>query len=140
MAPWSTFYYGDTPRSRSRRQTDGVCRLLERETTRIQFSLRFDAQLRRLSICTNDALDLICQRFKAAISARRGRELLDLYQYLPRFDDVIPVLHSLRAAFRLFAFSNGKRSEIDAVLSNANIPVATESILNPAHQTKTNLA
>jgi hypothetical protein len=45
------------------------------------------------------------------------RELLDLYQYLPRFDDVTPALHSLRAAFRLFAFSNGKRSEIDAVLS-----------------------
>ena len=32
-----------------------------------------------------------------------------------------PALHSLRAAFRVFAFSNGKRSEIDAVLSNANI-------------------
>jgi 2-haloacid dehalogenase len=73
------------------------------------------------SICTSDALDFTCQRFKAAISPRRRRELLDLYQYLPRFDDVIPALHSLGATFRMFAFSNGKRSEIDAVLSNANI-------------------
>jgi 2-haloacid dehalogenase len=73
------------------------------------------------SICTSDALDFICQRFKAAISPGRRRELLDLYQYLPRFDDVTPALQSLRAAFGMFAFSNGKRSEIDAVLSNANI-------------------
>jgi 2-haloacid dehalogenase len=73
------------------------------------------------SICTSDALDFTCQRFKVVISSERRDELLGLYQHLPRFDDVIPALHSLQAAFRLFAFSNGKRSEIDAVLSNANI-------------------
>jgi 2-haloacid dehalogenase len=73
------------------------------------------------SICTSDALNFTCQRFKAAISPARRRELLGLYQYLPRFDDVTPALLSLRAAFRVFAFSNGKRREIDAVLSNANI-------------------
>jgi 2-haloacid dehalogenase len=73
------------------------------------------------SICTSDALNFTCKRFKAAISAERQSELLQLYHHLPRFDDVAPALHSLRAAFRLFAFSNGKRREIDAVLSNANI-------------------
>jgi 2-haloacid dehalogenase len=73
------------------------------------------------SICTSDALDFTCQRFKVVISSERRAELLGLYQHLPPFDDVIPALHSLQAAFRLFAFSNGKRSEIDAVLSNANI-------------------
>jgi 2-haloacid dehalogenase len=73
------------------------------------------------SVCTSDALNFTCKRFKAAISAGRQSELLRLYQYLPRFDDVTPALYSLRATFRLFAFSNGKRSEIDAVLSNANI-------------------
>ena len=40
---------------------------------------------------------------------------------MPRFEDVTPALYSLRATSRLFAFSNGKRSEIDAVLSNAGI-------------------
>ena len=81
------------------------------------------------SICTSDALNFTCQRFKTAISSERQSELLRLYQHLPRFDDVTPALHSLRAAFRLFAFSNGKRSEIDAVLSNANIPDYFEGIV-----------
>jgi 2-haloacid dehalogenase len=40
------------------------------------------------SICTRDALNFTCQRFKAAISSERRRELLGLYQYLPRFDNV----------------------------------------------------
>jgi 2-haloacid dehalogenase len=37
--------------------------------------------------------------------------------------------HDLGAAFRLFAFSNGKRCEIDAVLSNANIVDCFEGIV-----------
>ena len=73
------------------------------------------------SICTSDALYLTCRRFKVSISSERRAELLGLYQHLPRFDDVTPALQSLQTAFRLFAFSNGKRSQIDAVLSNANI-------------------
>jgi 2-haloacid dehalogenase len=73
------------------------------------------------SVCTSDALNFTCQRFKTAISPERRSELLRLYQHLPRFDDVPPALQSLRDAFRLFAFSNGKRSEIDAVLSNTKI-------------------
>ena len=87
------------------------------------------------SICTSDALDFTCQRFKAAISPRRRRELLDLYRYLPRFDDVTPALQSLRSAFRVFAFSNGKRSEIDLVLSNANIRDYFEDIVT-AHDVR----
>src|ERR1700758_1421493 len=66
-------------------------------------------------ICTSDALNFTCQRFKADISSERRTELLRLYQHWPRFDDVTPALYSLRAGFRLFAFSNGRRSEIDAV-------------------------
>src|SRR5580704_7344772 len=73
------------------------------------------------SICTSEALNFTCRRFKVVISSERRAELLGLYQHLPPFDDVTPALYSLQAAFRLFAFSNGKRSEIDAVLSNANI-------------------
>ena len=73
------------------------------------------------SICTSDALNFTCRHFKVAISSERRAELLGLYRHLPRFDDVTQALSSLQGAFRLFAFSNGKRSEIDAVLSNANI-------------------
>jgi 2-haloacid dehalogenase len=73
------------------------------------------------SVCTSDALNFTCQRFKTAMSAERRSELLRLYQHLPPFDDVTQGLLSLRGEFRLFAFSNGKRSEIKAILSNANI-------------------
>jgi len=81
------------------------------------------------SICTSDALNFACRYFDADLSPERRSELLRLYQYLPRFDDVAPALYSLRAGFRLFAFSNGKRSEIDAVLSNANILDCFEGIV-----------
>ena len=73
------------------------------------------------SICTSDALNFTCLRFKIAISPERRSQLLGLYQHLPPFDDVAPALHSLRNNFRLFAFSNGKTSDIGAVLSNAMI-------------------
>jgi 2-haloacid dehalogenase len=73
------------------------------------------------SVCTSDALNFTSRRFKTAISSERHSELLRLYQHLPQFDDVAPGLESLRGKFRLFAFSNGKRSDINAILSNASI-------------------
>ena len=73
------------------------------------------------SVCTSEALNFTCQRFKIAIPPERQSQLLGLYHHLPRFDDVAPALDSLRHTFRLFAFSNGKRSDINAVLSNAMI-------------------
>jgi 2-haloacid dehalogenase len=73
------------------------------------------------SVCTSDALNFTCLRFKTVISVERRSELLRLYQHLPQFSDVTQGLLSLRGEFRLFAFSNGKRSEVNAVLSNANI-------------------
>ena len=82
------------------------------------------------SICTSDALNFTCRRFKVSISSERRAELLGLYQHLPRFDDVTPALQSLQTAFRLFAFSNGKRSQIDAVLSNADILVYFEGLVS----------
>ena len=87
------------------------------------------------SICTSDALNFTCRRFKVSISSERRAELLGLYQHLPRFDDVTPALQSLRTAFRVFAFSNGKRSEIDVVLSNANIRDYFEDIVT-AHDVR----
>ena len=73
------------------------------------------------SVCTSDALDFTCRRFVARISSERRGELLRLYQQLPGFDDVVQALRSLRVSFYLFAFSNGKRSEVAAVLANANL-------------------
>jgi 2-haloacid dehalogenase len=81
------------------------------------------------SVCTIDALNFACRAFHTAISPERRSELMRLYQHLPRFDDVTAALYSLRTGFRLFAFSNGKRSELDAVLSNANILDCFEGII-----------
>jgi 2-haloacid dehalogenase len=81
------------------------------------------------SVCTSDALNFTCQYFKAGIFPERRSELLRLYQYLPRFDEVIPALYTLGTAFRLFAFSNGKRNDIEAILSNADIRDYFEGIV-----------
>ena len=82
------------------------------------------------SVCTSDALNFTCLRFKTAISTERRSELLRLYRHLPTFGDVGEALPLLRDGFRLFAFSNGRRSEIDAVLSNANIRGYFEGIVS----------
>ena len=73
------------------------------------------------SVCKRDALEFTCRRFKAHIPAERQGELLRLYRDLPTFSDIKPALDSLRDRFRLFALSNGKRSEVNAVLANAQI-------------------
>ena len=82
------------------------------------------------SVCKSDALEFTCRRFKADISAGRRGELLRFYRELPTFSDVRPGLDSLRGKFRLFALSNGKRSEVDAVLANANILEYFEGIIS----------
>jgi 2-haloacid dehalogenase len=52
------------------------------------------------SICTSDALNFTCHRFKAVISRERQNELLRLYQHLPRFDDVTPALYRIGKEFK----------------------------------------
>jgi len=82
------------------------------------------------SVCERDALELTCRRFKTDIPAERRGELLRLYRNLPTFSDVKPALDSLRNEFRLFALSNGKGSEVDAVLANAQILEYFEGIIS----------
>jgi 2-haloacid dehalogenase len=73
------------------------------------------------SVCKRDALEFTCRRFKTPISVERRGELLRLYRSLPTFSDVKPAFEVLYGKFRLFALSNGKRSEVDALLANAQI-------------------
>jgi 2-haloacid dehalogenase len=82
------------------------------------------------SVCTADAFKFACQRCRAAISAERQAELMQSYQHLPPFDDALPALNSLRDKFRLFAFSNGRATEVAAVLSNAGLRDYFEDILS----------
>jgi 2-haloacid dehalogenase len=82
------------------------------------------------SVCKRDALEFTCRRFKAHIPAERQGELLRLYRDLPMFSDVKPALDLLCGKFRLFALSNGKRSEVNAVLANAQILEYFEGIIS----------
>ncbi len=82
------------------------------------------------SVCTADALKFTCKRFRTAINTQRQMELLRLYQHLPPFDEVPQALDSLRAIFRIVAFSNGTAAEVTAVLSNAGLRDYFEAIVS----------
>jgi 2-haloacid dehalogenase len=82
------------------------------------------------SVCTADAFEFACQHFRVAISTERRAELIRLYQHLLPFDDAPRALESLHGTFRLFAFSNGKASDVAAVFSNSGLANFFEDILS----------
>lgn len=82
------------------------------------------------SVCTVEAFEFACRRFRAAISAERRAELMRLYQHLPAFEDAPPALKSLQNSFRLFAFSNGQADDVAAVLANARLRNYFEDIVS----------
>jgi 2-haloacid dehalogenase len=82
------------------------------------------------SVCTTEAFEFTSQRFRVAISAERRAELMRLYQHLPPFAEAPQALKSLQDTFRLFAFSNGKASDVATVLSNAGLRSYFEDILS----------
>ncbi|MET0068260.1 MAG: haloacid dehalogenase type II [Candidatus Thiodiazotropha sp.] len=74
------------------------------------------------TVCTRDALNYACELHETPMSARQKQELLELYRELPVFDDVKEGLTLLSgASYRLFAFSNGTRDDVNSLLANANI-------------------
>ena len=74
------------------------------------------------SVCTSQALDYTCQVFKLNLSRENKEKLLESYNKLSAFDDVIQGLEKLKArGFRLFAFSNGKAETVESLLTQAGI-------------------
>ncbi|MET0091338.1 MAG: haloacid dehalogenase type II [Candidatus Thiodiazotropha sp.] len=74
------------------------------------------------SICIRDSLNYACELHETPMSVRQKQELLDLYRELPVFDDVREGLALLSgASYRLFAFSNGTRDDVNSLLGNADI-------------------
>jgi 2-haloacid dehalogenase len=72
--------------------------------------------------CTRDALDFTGAYFKVPLSREAKEELLGAYRILPAFDDVADGLASAKKSdFRMFAFSNGSRDAVEALLSHARI-------------------
>jgi 2-haloacid dehalogenase len=77
---------------------------------------------RNFAICTHDALEFTCQEQGHDLSPDDKASLLDSYRRLPAFDDAFPALQAMeQTGHRLFAFSNGKRDDVESLLQHARI-------------------
>jgi 2-haloacid dehalogenase len=83
------------------------------------------------AVCTAEALDYCCERFRADLPRQRRAELMEAYEWLPAFADAEPGLTRLRAAgHRLFAFSNGTASHVDTVLTYAGLRPLLDGVIS----------
>lgn len=74
------------------------------------------------AVCTREALDYSCLFYQENLSDAQKQTLLDTYSQLPAFADVEAGLTRLKAeGHQLFAFSNGSKQAVEALLSNADI-------------------
>ncbi len=74
------------------------------------------------AVCTAEALDYTCRRFKVALAETQKEQLLRGYHTLPAFEEVKPSLvRAKELGFRLFAFSNGSRDALEMLLGSAGI-------------------
>lgn len=74
------------------------------------------------NVCTAQALDYVCHRFGAFLSADDRQTLLNRYLALPPFPDAAPTLHKLSGrGYSLIAFSNGTESAVRTLLQRAGV-------------------
>jgi len=74
------------------------------------------------AVCTGQALDHTCSLFGLGLNPEDRKQLLDAYRTLPAFQDASEGLARAReAGFRLFAFSNGARDAVEALLTQAGL-------------------
>lgn len=74
------------------------------------------------AVCTSNALDYTCACFKVPLNRKEKEELLGAYRILPAFDDVAEGLSGAKkSGFRMYAFSNGSRDAVEALLMHAGI-------------------
>ena len=74
------------------------------------------------SICTRQALDWSCNTLGLTLAAPDREALLAGYRRLPAFPEVTASLPELAdAGHRLYAFSNGKATDVAALLEHAGI-------------------
>jgi 2-haloacid dehalogenase len=88
-------------------------------------------QYKNFGICTKDALNYTSQFLGYSLNDKQKIQLLAAYSTLPAFVDAAPGLEQVRiAGHRLFAFSNGQASAVDAVLTHAGIRKYFEGIIS----------
>lgn len=74
------------------------------------------------AVCTRNALDYVCNVMGYDISSANRDELMAQYRTLPAFPDALEALPILQQDdFRLFAFSNGRKSDVCNLLENSGI-------------------
>jgi 2-haloacid dehalogenase len=79
-------------------------------------------QYKDFSICTAQALEYTCQSFGVALTPQETDRLLSAYRALPVFEDAADGLKNAKdAGFLLYAFSNGKETDIVQLLDHADI-------------------
>ncbi|MCY4051163.1 MAG: haloacid dehalogenase type II [Gammaproteobacteria bacterium] len=77
---------------------------------------------RDFSVCTRDALEHTAQSLGYSLTENQFQILINSYQNLPIFPDVVSGLEKLtKTNCEMYAFSNGQREAVDLVLENAGI-------------------
>jgi len=86
---------------------------------------------RTFAVCTAEALDYTCLRFRLDLTTTQRKRLLAAYRSLPAFGDVAPGLQQTQdAGFRVFAFSNGSRDAVAGLLGAAGIRDRFEDVVS----------
>ena len=79
-------------------------------------------QYQDFSTCTEQALDYTSQFYQVELTEVQRNKLLDIYKFLPIFDDVKEALEELTdSGVDQFAFSNGEEKTIKELLRTADI-------------------
>lgn len=74
------------------------------------------------AVCTRQALDYTAQRLQITLSEADRQALMAGYRRLPAFADAIAALPRLReVGCRMYAFSNGRPDDVEAVLDHAGL-------------------
>lgn len=72
--------------------------------------------------CVRHALDFCCTALDEPLDKSVREQLLLNYRALPAFDDALPALKTLHdLEYRMFAFSNGIREDVESLLEHAGI-------------------
>ena len=102
-------------------------------TTQLEYSFRrglMEAYV-DFSICTKEAFLYSCNVLDISFREEQQAEILGSYSKLPPFPDVIESLKQLsQSGHRLFAFSNGSKKALTALLDNAQISGFFEDLVS----------
>lgn len=99
----------------------------------LEYSFRRGLMQRYLPfpVCTRQALEYCCAVHRVALTDGQKQRLMGAYGELPAFADVSAALAQLKASrHRLFAFSNGTREAVGALLARAGIAGAFEGVVS----------